>query len=1581
MTITNIWLGNTISNYKVVTLVPGGDIEAANPTFSVGLGNKVFTFQGWNPTNIVTAWNASTDPIIAEVYATVSGNTVVLTAVNAGEDFEVTVTQNVLASHSTSTYQLLNFEPLPTGGTFTLTVQGLTTGAITYSAVAATMATNIQTAIAALYSAGDVTVTAQTTIGSYLLDFSTGRFVGVNIPAVTATYTNLTGGTASTSVSRLSAATTGVNQVVSLTFPINGTHTENVNTVQTLSTTAVVGTFTMSIAGYGTTIALSYVAGRSAIREALETIVGVGNVQVTGGPLYFPYDITYRTITIEFIGSLAGVTVPTMTVTAAGNTVNAVQSIRMTNSPTSGTFSLSFGGNTTGALAYNATAPQIQTALTGLASIGAGNLIASGGPLMPTGTPVATTVFASDAANVNQSGAYVDRPPSNLGSYFRTIAPSVGYLGEMFVRFPITGTPTVASLQLVNLYNNISNGTVAISVANAVSPSIPATPAQYSAMTFSGSVTSVTVAALSPLGYTNTFDVLALIQTVLNRADWVDGGSVLLRITPQASDPGQAWYSTRADASATPRLFLTAIVGAPAGVQVTFQGSLSGTNVALLTAATISGTGTIAVTSLVTGGVGSYTVVNTQAGGSTSVQNISGGTFSLKINNRICGPIAYNASASTIAAAVNTAFGSTVCTGTGGPAPGTAVILTFSGALGLQPVTLTYLNALQTNQAGSVKKSVIVLGVAPAVATNVWDLVICPGAGTLGISTDPTYARVELNITNTLPSLKGPASQRPIGTIYLPLYNLNARLVEAAINEAMGCDACRVCRVGRSQEWSNVVVPADPTGAYSSGFPAANTSFWYMKDTYRIVFVNQFAAAGATNVTATFPLVSGVPALPSVFMLSSTTILNPNNTDALDIFPEINRVVIGFQLMQSTLTPLHQATIQRSASTPANNVSWRFKMQTQYAGASTAHTGIDSYVSGGKISFAWITETVSDTGVSATTSTLASTPVMDWNTSADAIQVELQRIFGPNILVTGSLNGSWLSESLKDAPTLGYQELVIKFSGSLYGMPIDEFGYNLVCYVSSLQFATPTSFQKNFQIIGERVTKTLPPRTNQRERITVSSPAKLDGIAFGVNNYLFSVAPASTASTIQASFDQALGANLSSLLPEKLAHPVIVYGTNLAEGPLEFEFSSYGLQQSSTVTLWVSTEPAGQKYGQIAVSTIGVTATDENQYVSILGKPYSGTFTLSWNGNTTVAMAYNISLTSFISALSAATPSAISPTAVTGDAIQGFNLNWAAAGGARALAVTSSALNNGKVASLVVNIGGRTGTVSVVETIKGVGPNYYDVPTNWSLKHVPTSDETIVVDDSSSAIMYGVDQSCAFNVDAITTSPTVFSSKRCRQVYQQGQQVQFICVGTAPTGLVAGTRYIVNNPAADGTFRLQTIAGSNIVVTTAGSGTFTLVVAGLVVQGFSRFTGNQIGLPHTRTVAGSLTPEYLPCYLKAYFASIDIGINDGDGLGLGRFDTMDNPTTIYIEKTGTSGQANIPAVLILANNSATTLLQDSGSVGLSIYAEESSTIGTITVKQGTFVAGNATISKLAQASGATVKVYGATAISNQVGLS
>ncbi len=52
--------------------------------------------------------------------------------------------------------------------------------------------------------------------------------------------------------------------------------------------------------------------------------------------------------------------------------VNEVQTITLANA-TAGTFTLTFGANTTSALAYNVTAALMQTALTGLASIGANN--------------------------------------------------------------------------------------------------------------------------------------------------------------------------------------------------------------------------------------------------------------------------------------------------------------------------------------------------------------------------------------------------------------------------------------------------------------------------------------------------------------------------------------------------------------------------------------------------------------------------------------------------------------------------------------------------------------------------------------------------------------------------------------------------------------------------------------------------------------------------------------------------------------------------------------------------------------------------------------------------------------------------------------------------------------------------------------------------------------------------------------------------------------------------------------------------------------------------------------------------------
>lgn len=56
---------------------------------------------------------------------------------------------------------------------------------------------------------------------------------------------------------------------------------------------------------------------------------------------------------------------------------NAVYTVSL-GAPTAGTFTLTVGGNTTAGIAYNATAAAVQTALTGLASVGANNATVTG---------------------------------------------------------------------------------------------------------------------------------------------------------------------------------------------------------------------------------------------------------------------------------------------------------------------------------------------------------------------------------------------------------------------------------------------------------------------------------------------------------------------------------------------------------------------------------------------------------------------------------------------------------------------------------------------------------------------------------------------------------------------------------------------------------------------------------------------------------------------------------------------------------------------------------------------------------------------------------------------------------------------------------------------------------------------------------------------------------------------------------------------------------------------------------------------------------------------------------------------------
>lgn len=81
--------------------------------------------------------------------------------------------------------------------------------------------------------------------------------------------------------------------------------------------------------------------------------------------------------------------------TAQSTNTNEVQSIATTGTPTGGTFTLSYGGQTTAAIPYDESAANIATALIALSNVGAGDFVGSGGPLPSACVMTAGAAFAS----------------------------------------------------------------------------------------------------------------------------------------------------------------------------------------------------------------------------------------------------------------------------------------------------------------------------------------------------------------------------------------------------------------------------------------------------------------------------------------------------------------------------------------------------------------------------------------------------------------------------------------------------------------------------------------------------------------------------------------------------------------------------------------------------------------------------------------------------------------------------------------------------------------------------------------------------------------------------------------------------------------------------------------------------------------------------------------------------------------------------------------------------------------------------------------------------------------------------------
>ena len=148
------------------------------------------------------------------------------------------------------------------------------------------------------------------------------------------------------------------------------------------------GTFTITYS-FGTTGAIAYNASAATVQTALAALAGVGagNVLVTGGPgPATPWIVSWvgalsgtsvapGTINGASLTGAGGVTIATTTVGAGKS--SSIQWIGASQAA-AGVFTLTFQGQTTGNIAFNATPATIQTALQGLSSIGAGNCLVYG---------------------------------------------------------------------------------------------------------------------------------------------------------------------------------------------------------------------------------------------------------------------------------------------------------------------------------------------------------------------------------------------------------------------------------------------------------------------------------------------------------------------------------------------------------------------------------------------------------------------------------------------------------------------------------------------------------------------------------------------------------------------------------------------------------------------------------------------------------------------------------------------------------------------------------------------------------------------------------------------------------------------------------------------------------------------------------------------------------------------------------------------------------------------------------------------------------------------------------------------------
>lgn len=285
---------------------------------------------------------------------------------------------------------------------------------------------------------------------------------------------------------------------------------DGVNEQQTLTITGTPtgGTFTVTRpAGGGlaaeTSGAIAFDATAADVKAALDAMTNIDTVTCTGGPL---------------------------------PGVNEVQSVALTGGPTGGTFTLTFDGQTTGAIAYNADAAAVDTALEALSNIDAGDVACTGGPLPGvnevqtltiTGTPTGGT-FALTFDGQTTAGIAFDADSATVQTALEALS-NIAVDDVACTGGPLPGTPVV-----ITYLANLGAQDVALMTADGALLTGGSSPDAAVALTTPGSNDPIVVTFTEALG---AQDVALMTGSAASLTGGSSPAVAVSLTTPGSNDP------------------------------------------------------------------------------------------------------------------------------------------------------------------------------------------------------------------------------------------------------------------------------------------------------------------------------------------------------------------------------------------------------------------------------------------------------------------------------------------------------------------------------------------------------------------------------------------------------------------------------------------------------------------------------------------------------------------------------------------------------------------------------------------------------------------------------------------------------------------------------------------------------------------------------------------------------------------------------------------------------------------------------------------------------------------------------------